>query len=143
MALFDRYITAMKQTISATDKVVMSSTKDVEVLNGLQLSHGLSGDGNPITPDYGGGYGGYKSTLSSYGLTGSTPDLFLTGKFYKSIQAQIKGDNVFIDAPSLSYAPDLQEKYGKNILNLTKGSQATYRTGLYKQLSTEYLKIWK
>ena len=141
--IINNIIRNLEQTQTEITSVVENSMEEVEKLNRLQLKHGIDGTGNNINPKYSDSWGEYKKTLSSYGLDGRTPDLFLSGDFYKSIKAKYYDDGtIFIDS-NVPHAIKLFGQYGTDILNLAPISRGTYTTYIYREITKSISKLWK
>ena len=143
MGIVENIIQALQRTKTSTDAIIDDSTDEVKKLIRLQLRHGINGTGNAIQPKYIDEYGQFKLTLSSYGLDGRTPDLFLSGDFYKSITAKFyKNNTIFVDS-KIEYYLSLHNRYGSSILNLAPVSVNTYQTLIFNKILTKQKEIWR
>ena len=141
--IIQKIIKTLERSKKVIEEVLKDNTDEVEKLIREQLRHGIDGTGNNIRPKYSGKYGQFKLTLSSYGLDGSTPDLFVSGDFYKSIKAKYyKNDTIFVDS-KVSYYLHLHNSYGADILNLAPVSLASYSLLLYNKILKKEKQIWK
>lgn len=101
---------------------------DFAELNTQQMYRGLDSTGQPIAPQYArADYAQMKNQMNpapGYG----TPDLYLTGAFYRGYTLRVEGGQVTEDS-DVDYADDLTEKYGPDIWGLDDENLASYRTG--------------
>lgn len=86
-------------------------------VNRLQLRKGEKGNGGQVGK-YSPGYGAYKQKLSSYYAPSGVPDLYLTGRFHKSIKATLTGLQYVVSADDPN---NLEGRYGVTIFGLNKG----------------------
>ena len=86
-----------------------------------QLRLGLDSEGKLITPDYAPTYGAFKERFPGRQAPPGTPDLRLTGAFYKSFVVQVLDSGDFIiDSNPLKDGFNLMDKYGTDLEGLTK-----------------------
>ena len=85
-------------------------------VNRLQLRKGQKANGGPVGA-YSPGYGAYKQKLSSYYAPNGVPDLYVTGRFHKSLKATLTGltYNVSGNDPN-----NLEGRYGVLIYGINK-----------------------
>lgn len=76
-----------------------------------QLYEGMGSDGQKIVPQYRRQkYARAKNEMNPTPGFG-TPDLFLTGEFYRQTEAKIEGGDL-VEESSVEYAKKLEEQYG-------------------------------
>jgi len=103
--------------------------------NQSQLHLGETSVGTAITPLYRSrSYAEFKSLLSSYDAPNYTPDLYLTGDFYKSMQLEVGGGEWDIYSDD-NKARDLQLKY-KDIFGLDEDNLQKIRELVTKTFVT-------
>ena len=119
MTLKEFYISLKAIDIQTIIEDAVWENKDYIVeLNQSQLHQGLTSKGTAIHPLYRSKtYAEYKASLSTYDAPNWTPDLFLTGAFYKSFGLEI-GNGEYDIYSNDSKADDLTKKYA-DILGLT------------------------
>jgi len=104
---------------------IQETAADYAVLNTNQLYEGVDGTGQKIAPQYASeGYADMKSKMNSAPGYG-TPDLHLTGAFYRGYQLVVEGDELIKDS-NVEYADELFEKYGNHIGQLDAENHEQY-----------------
>ena len=90
--------------------LLLSSITDAKTRD---FSMGLAGYG-PIEPIYTPSYSDFKRQLSSYRLNGKTPDLFVSGSYYDSLNTRVLSIGVYetYSDNSRDYFKGLTQKYG-------------------------------
>jgi hypothetical protein len=100
------------------EEAIWQNQDEIIRLNQSQLHLGMTSKGSAITPLYRArSYAEFKASLSSYDAPNYTPDLYLTGDFYKSMGIEI-GNGEYDIFSNDSKADDLTLKY-KDIFGLT------------------------
>ena len=119
MTLKEFYILLEALDIQALIEDAVWENKDYIIeLNQSQLHQGLTSKGSAIHPLYRSRtYAEYKASLSTYDAPNWTPDLFLTGAFYKSFGLEI-GNGEYDIYSNDGKADDLSRKYS-DIFGLT------------------------
>ncbi len=110
---------------SILDRSIEATEKQLLDLNRSQLIKGKKTDGQSITPKY------TKQYKKAAGKKSSTPNLNVSGKFYKSFQANILARTISIKGGYLvSRAHDLgdilEKRYTSEIYGLTERNLARY-----------------
>lgn len=114
--VFNKYRLLADNIRTIAADIIRSDETQLLDLNRLQLSVGLDSDNRYLTPAYrSGAYSLYKARKGSQSPFG-TPDLKDTGSFYRGLYI---GDKFTIQS-TVSYAKDLEDKYGGSIYGLSK-----------------------
>ena len=107
------------------------TSEDAAQYNRDDLEVGLLATSNPIIPEYSPAYAKKK------GFT--TPDLYVTGSFYRGIFARVNG--AMIEFNSIDEkAKILEAKYGKFIYGLTQDSKSSYALGALRPVLNKNLR---
>lgn len=122
----------VKQGNAVFNGVILGIIEDqsdvISDYNRNQLKHGRGSDGEPIEPMYGSLFYALEKNrmnpLAGYG----TPDLFLTGAFYRGFFVSITGKSFSLSSSDRKTG-SLLEKYGPNIFGLTNDSISIYAKG--------------
>lgn len=104
----------IRQVISLS---IDQTSDDAAQFNRDDLSVGLLATSNPIIPAYSPQYAKKK------GFT--TPNLYVTGSFYRGIFATVEGNAIHFDSID-DKAAQLEAKYGKFIYGLTQDAKSAY-----------------
>jgi len=116
-------IASLNRRIQAVDinqiirESIDETSENAAQFNRDDLSVGLLSTSNPITPSYSHGYARKK------GFT--TPDLYVTGGFYRGIFAKVRGNMIEFDSID-EKAKSLEARYGKFIYGLTQDAKSAY-----------------
>lgn len=130
IADFNRRIQAVD--IEVVIQASIEQTKEAAAqLNRDDLSVGLLATSNPIVPRYSPGYAHKK------GFT--TPDLYVTGGFYRGIYAKV-GQKTIDFGSTDSKAGSLEAKYGKFIYGITQSSKSAYALGTLRPALNQNLR---
>lgn len=106
-----------QQSIEETKEAIVERQKD-------QLLHGLNAEGQPIGEYKNPLYAEVKNRMNPLPGEG-VPDLKLTGAFYSGINVQVTPDTFKTESTD-NKAPDLEKKYGEQILGLDKENKSAY-----------------
>lgn len=118
-------------------KCLEQSQYEILAFNRGQLFMGENNKGLSITPRYRSqAYADFKESINAKPGYG-TPDLFVTGEFYNSLQIKVNPTEFTIFS-SNNKAPKLEKKYGQNIYGLTPENKAYFATEVLRpKLVTE------
>lgn len=105
-------------------KIIEESKEKIEAFNQMQLYSGLDSKGNKIRSYRNKSYAYKKSTINPKPGLG-TPDLKLTGKFYRGMKVIVTSSTFEVDSVD-GKTSDLIEKYGEGIFGLTEESKTEY-----------------
>ena len=106
-------------------------------MNRKQMYAGIRTDGEKIKPDYhNSNYAKYKQAKNPIPGLG-TPDLFLTGKFYKTLDTELVGMTMKVKT-GVDYGEKLRNKY-PDIFGLTLNSLDVVQ----KKATTDFIELWK
>lgn len=112
------------QSIDETSEEAAKGNRD-------DLSVGLLATSNPITPKYSPAYARKK------GFT--TPDLYVTGGFYRGIFAKV-GPKTIDFGSTDEKAALLESKYGKFIFGLSQDAKSAYALGALRPVLNQNLR---
>jgi len=130
IADFNRRIQAVE--IEQVIRVSIDETsEDAAQYNRDDLSEGLLATSNPIVPGYSPAYAKKKGFL--------TPDLYVTGDFYRGIFAKVKDKTIEFDSTDPK-AGALKAKYGKFIYGITQESKSAYAKGSLRPVLNKNLR---
>lgn len=105
--------------------LIEQTANEIEELNKAQLyQRGEDSTGTKLDPYRSTIYGEFKHRMNpSPGL--GTPDLFLTGAFYRGFFVRVTPTTFGVDSRD-SKSSDLKRKYGETIFGLTRASKRDY-----------------
>jgi hypothetical protein len=109
-------------------KLVYQTSYEIITLNQQQLYSGLDSTGQKIEKKYKNKYYAVKKQKQNSRPGFLTPDLFLTGAFYKGFGVVVDSNNYRIDSNNEKSAK-LILAYGEDIFGLTGKNKGTYATG--------------
>ncbi|MCK5607925.1 hypothetical protein KAR91_38955 [Candidatus Pacearchaeota archaeon] len=123
----DRFEKAASLLPVIVDTAIEETEEQLLDLNRSQLIIGQKSDGQAITPRYTPAYAKRKKGSKS----SPTPDLLVSGKFYKSFDAQVKKRTIEIEGTAktskgFDYSAHLEKRYSSEIYGLTEQNTAIY-----------------
>lgn len=116
---------------------VVETKQDITEIQKEQLLHGLDASGNDIHPTYledtyfktvaaAQRYSDWKDRITPNSRRKKgVPNLFITGVFHDTLETVVKKDVFYQDSKSRIF-PDINRKYGSNLLGLNKESKIEY-----------------
>lgn len=134
----------LEQLRATLNQVTVDVEKKALEENKKQLRSGKYSNDSLIKPDYNEYYADYKGFLNSYKAPFGTPDLFLSGSFYKSFKVDV--ENTILDINhdgSVFYADGLVRRYSENIFGLSQKSKEVVSRQYLKDLFQMWKKILK
>lgn len=161
--------TAFKDALFVeAEQIIQNRAADVEDLIREQLSSGLDGNENKLTPSYtadpffqskeaGGWYNnaeGYKKwkmnitppTASYLGFSprdADTPNLYIMGNFHDSIRAQPVNGGIKVVSQGFTDAGDILGKYGEQIFKISKSAQRHFVKHPFRSDFEKFLNKYK
>ena len=122
-------------------RIIQRTSYEAEALNKEQLyNYGVRRDGTKIKPEYKSAYydreKNYMNRRPGYG----TPDLFLTGSFFKGFTVSIDNYSLKIDSLD-SKSEGLKARYSADIFGLTLDNRRVYAIGIFYTELKKYITL--
>ena len=122
----ERFDKAASLVPAIVDLSIEATEKQLLDLNRSQLIIGQKSDGQAITPKYSTNYAKRKKGSRS----SPTPDLKVTGKFYRSFQTKLTEKQIEIEgtreSKGFDVAEHLEKRYSEDIYGLTENHIGIY-----------------
>jgi hypothetical protein len=117
--------------VQIAKEIVSANEQNILDLNRNQLRAGSDSDGKPVRPKYVEWYAKWKSVNKGSQAPYRTPDLLVTGDFYRTFRFDA---GFKIESAGTPYSQFLEGKYGDNIYGIYDRNLQPYRDMYKKEL---------